>query len=107
MQEGVNPVGQISGGGVASWWSVWFSIASMIVFIKLLVSSLPVTEVLVRWWNCCSKVWTASQCCWRRVAMRSLSTMQRSSAVSVGAVTVGGVGVFSLGGVIAFFAIEA
>ena len=85
---------------------MWVFIASVIVFVKLSASNLPVTEVSVRWWNCCSKVWAASRCCWRRVAMRSLSTMQRSSAVSVGAVTVGGVGVFSLGGVIAFFAIE-
>ncbi len=39
--------------------------------------------------------------------MWSLSTMQRSSVVSIGVVAVGRVGVFSLGGVIAFLAMEA
>ena len=38
--------------------------------------------------------------------MRSLSMMQRSSMVSIGVVGIGRVGVFSLGGVIAFLAME-
>src|SRR6266508_1814795 len=107
MRGGVNSVGQFSRDGVASWWLVWVSIVSVIVFVKLSASNLLVTEVSVRWWNCCSRVWAASQCCWRRVAMWSLSTMQRSSVVSIGVVAVGRVGVFSLGGVIAFLAMEA